>query len=207
MTTPPPPETRRDRRIERQRREIMDAAAQVFAQKGYAAATTRDIAEASDIGESTLYNYFEGKREIFLAIIQRQAAQIDIVFADFSRLETRQQMADIFVRVMDILLSQAPYTRTLLGEAWFNDEILSQYLGKRLVQISAYLEEYIRSRIHSGQFRPVDPSLAARMVISVFMGFLLPALRGIETPPEGDHRRHLADMIISLWLDGVERRL
>lgn len=201
----PPSETRRDRRIERQRREIMDAAAQVFAQKGYAAATTRDIAEACDMGESTLYNYFDGKREIFLAIIQRQAEQIDAVFVEFNRLETRQQMADIFVKVLDILLSQSHYTRALIGEAWFNDEILSQYLGKRLVQISAYLEETIRSRIQSGQFRPVNPSLAARMVVSMFMGIILPALRGIETPPEGEERRQLADSVISLWLDGVER--
>jgi AcrR family transcriptional regulator len=202
----PPHDTRRNRRIERQRREIMDAAAQVFAQKGYAAATTRDIAEASDIGESTLYNYFEGKREIFLAIIQSQAGQIDAVFLEFNHLETRHQMAEIFVRVMDILLSQAHYTSALIGEAWFNDEILSQFLSKRIAQIAGYLEEYIRARIQSGQFRPVNPSLAARMVISVFMGLLLPALRGIETPPEGDERRHLADEIISLWLDGVERR-
>lgn len=206
MEVSPPPDTRRNRRIERQRREIMDAAAQVFAQKGYAAATTRDIAEACDIGESTLYNYFEGKREIFLAIIQHQAEQVDAVFLEFSRLETRQQMADIFLKVMDILLSQADYTGTLIGEAWFNDDILTQFLGKRLAQISGYLEEYILSRIQSGQFRPVNPSLAARMVIAVFMGFLLPALRGTESPPTGEDRRRLAESIISLWLDGIERR-
>ncbi len=206
MTNLPPPDTRRNRRIERQRREIMDAAAQVFAQKGYAAATTKDIAEASDIGESTLYNYFEGKREIFLAIIQRHAEQINAIFDEFSRLETREQMADIFVRVMDIFLSQTHYTRALIGEAWFNDDILSQFLSKRLAQISGYLEEYIRSRVQSGQFRPVDPALAARMIISVFMGLLLPALRGIEAPPEDDERRQLASAIISLVLDGIERR-
>jgi AcrR family transcriptional regulator len=206
MTTSPPSDTRRNRRIERQRREIMDAAAQVFAQKGYAAATTRDIAEACDIGESTLYNYFEGKREILLAIIQHQAEQVDAVFLEFSRLETRQQMADIFVKVMDILLSQAHYTGALIGEAWFNDEIMTRFLSKRLAQISGYLEEYIRSRIQSGQFRPVNPSLAARMVIAVFMGFLLPALRGNELPPAGENRQRLAESVISLWLDGVERR-
>ena len=140
----------------------MDAAAQIFAEKGYAATTTRDIAEASDIGESTLYNYFDGKREIFLAIVQRQAEQINAIFVEFSRLETREQMADIFVQVMDILLSQAHYTRALIGEAWFNDEILSQFLGNRLTQISGYLEEYIRSRdpvrtVPPGQSFPGSP--------------------------------------------------
>ena len=206
MALSPPPDTRRNRRIERQRREIMDAAAQVFAQKGYAAATTRDIAEACDIGESTLYNYFEGKREIFLAIIQHQAQQLDAVFLEFSHLETRQQMADIFVKALDILLSQAHYTGALIGEAWFNDDILTRFLTRRLTQISGYLEEYIRSRIQSGQFRPMDPRLAARLVIAQFLGILLPALRGAETPPAGEDRRRLAESVISLWLDGVERR-
>ncbi|MFO0988825.1 MAG: TetR/AcrR family transcriptional regulator [Alphaproteobacteria bacterium] len=45
----------------RRRREIMDAAAAVFAKKGYHAATTRDIADSLGMQPGSLYYYFESK--------------------------------------------------------------------------------------------------------------------------------------------------
>ncbi|HVP20359.1 MAG TPA: TetR/AcrR family transcriptional regulator [Anaerolineaceae bacterium] len=195
--------TRRDRRIERQRRQIMDAAAQVFAEKGYAATTTKDIALAADVGESTLYNYFENKRDILLGIAAYQEARLDKVFQQAVTMETRQQMVDVFVAVMDIVLSQSHYIRALIGEAWVNDEILNNHLVVRLSQISDFLQNFIAKRVASGAFRPVDARLGARMVIAEFIGAILPALRGVEPQPDPRQRRELAEGIIALWIDGV----
>src|SRR5512135_2681631 len=149
---PPSPSTRRDRRIDRQRRQIMDAAAHVFAEKGYAATTTKDIALAADVGESTLYNYFESKRDILLAIAAYQAGLLDAVFQKAEKLESRQQMVEYFVTAMDILLAQSHYIRALIGEAWVNDEILYSHLVSRLNQISQFLEAFIRVKISAGVF-------------------------------------------------------
>lgn len=59
---------RRQRRVARRRQEILAAAARVFARKGYAGATTKEIAEEADVAEGTLYNYFGGKRDILRAV-------------------------------------------------------------------------------------------------------------------------------------------
>ncbi len=195
--------TRRDRRIDRQRKQIMDAAAHVFAEKGYAATTTKDIALAADLGESTLYNYFESKRDILLAIAAYQAGLLDEVFKKAENIETRQQMVEYFTTAMDILLAQSHYIRALIGEAWVNDDILNSHLVGRLSEISQFLEAFIRAKIASGVFRPFDARLGARMVISVFLGAILPALREVEPRPDPAQRRQMAEMIISLWMDGI----
>ncbi len=195
--------TRRDRRIDRQRKQIMDAAAHVFAEKGYAATTTKDIALAADLGESTLYNYFESKRDILLAIAAYQAGLLDEVFKKAENIETRQQMVEYFTTAMDILLAQSHYIRALIGEAWVNDDILNSHLGGRLSEISQFLEAFIRAKRASGVFRPFDARLGARMVISVFLGAILPALREVEPRPDPAQRRQMAEMIISLWMDGI----
>lgn len=201
---PNPVSTRRDRRIDRQRRQIMDAAARIFAEKGFSAATTKEIAEAADIGESTIYNYFGGKRDLFLAVASLQSEALDAVFQNSRRMESREQMAQAFVQVMDILLSNSHYTRALLAEAWVNDEILFGFLAKRLVLITQFLQEFIQQRVASGAFHPIDTRLAARMAISTFIGFILPALRGIEALPSPEERQRLARTVIDLWMDGVE---
>lgn len=52
------------------RKEIITAAARVFAQDGFARAKMADIAIAADIGKGTIYEYFQSKDELFLAMCQ-----------------------------------------------------------------------------------------------------------------------------------------
>jgi AcrR family transcriptional regulator len=58
------------------RRQILDAAVDVFARLGYSAAGTADIAAAAGIGEPTIYRYFTNKREVYLASIRRASDEI-----------------------------------------------------------------------------------------------------------------------------------
>ena len=81
--------SRRDRRIERRQDEILQAAASVFAAKGYAQATTREIAAAADIAEGSLYNYFASKRDILVAIISRSPSPVDRLWAEAENLVDR----------------------------------------------------------------------------------------------------------------------
>ena len=57
--------TRRERQIAARREQIIQAAAGLFSSKGFHRTTTRDIAEAAEVSEGTLYNYFEDKDDLF----------------------------------------------------------------------------------------------------------------------------------------------
>lgn len=58
------------------RRQILDAAVDVFARLGFATAGTADIARAAGIGEPTIYRYFANKRDLYLAAIRRSSDEI-----------------------------------------------------------------------------------------------------------------------------------
>lgn len=60
---------RKERERLYKRKEIIDAASKIFAEKGFSAATLEEIAASAEFGKGTLYNYFSGKEEIYLAII------------------------------------------------------------------------------------------------------------------------------------------
>ncbi len=195
--------SRRERRIQRQRKEIMDAAARLFAEKGYAATTTKDIALAADIGESTLYGYFPGKRDVLIAILSQQAEQVDSLFLQSVNLKDRQDFIDLADSIMEIVLSKVVYTRALIAEAWVNDEILDDYVVSRTNRIIDYLKDFILEKTAAGIFHPIDPGLAARIVVATFIGALLPVLRGMEPPPPPEERKALANAIVSLLLDGI----
>jgi AcrR family transcriptional regulator len=55
---------------------ILDAASELFAQRGYAATTTRAIAESAGVNEVTLFRRFENKRGVLAALGERFSAQM-----------------------------------------------------------------------------------------------------------------------------------
>ncbi|MBN1642936.1 MAG: TetR/AcrR family transcriptional regulator [Anaerolineae bacterium] len=200
-------QNRRQRRIARRRSEILAAAAEVFAERGYAGTTTRAIAEAADVAEGTLYNYFGGKREILLAVANEADGPMAQALLDAGRLESREAMTVLFERAFDISEARLPFLRTLLTASWTDDSILHQFISVRLRRVYDALQTFIAERVESGAFRPIDPALGARVAMGMFIGLILPVLRGVEPLPAPHERRALAETIVDLLLDGVRIRL
>lgn len=205
MTAPDQPlqGARRARRIQRKRSEIIAAATQVFAEKGYAQAKTRDIAERADMAEGTLYNYFASKREIMLAIMAENRVHFDALFNASGGIASRISLIELFERTMQLFTARLPFLRTILAEAWVNDEILNNYVIERLKQVSALLQDFITSQVKAGVFRPIDPELGARLAMGMFFTLVLPALRGVEPPPTPEQRKALSETVVTFLLDGI----
>lgn len=54
------------------RKNILDAAARCFAEKGYSACSMQEIAECSGVSKGAIYGHFSGKEELFRTIINMQ---------------------------------------------------------------------------------------------------------------------------------------
>src|SRR3954471_10999862 len=70
----------------RRREEILDAAARLFAERGYSETDTQVLAEKLGVGKGTLYRYFPSKRDLFLAaadrVMRRLRQRVDERLAD-----------------------------------------------------------------------------------------------------------------------------
>jgi AcrR family transcriptional regulator len=73
MTTGP---RRRVRDKDGKQRALLEAAAEVFAEVGYTAAATKEIARRADCSEAMLFHYFGDKRGIFEQVVSRQIADL-----------------------------------------------------------------------------------------------------------------------------------
>ncbi len=194
---------RRERRIERRREEILEAAAQVFADKGYAGTTTRDIAESVDMGESTLYNYFHNKRDILLAIIELKKAEMDEFLGQIDQVEDRQGLVQLIDQAMIIWLSRIHFTRTMVGEAWRDAEIFA-ILQDRLERLFNLIKEYLDRHLAAGHFRPIQTDLTARMILGMFIAIQLPVMFGSQSNLTPAERRQNAEAMADLLLRGIE---
>ena len=195
--------SRRERRIQRQRAAIMEAAAHLFARQGYLATTTKDIARALDVGESTLYGYFASKQEILKAILDQQAGMVDALLAHLPELDDHASIVDMVDLLMEKVLATAVYNRVAIAEAWIDDEVLRVFVLARWQPVLERLKDLIAERVAAGVFRPIEPDLGARMVMTTFIGAILPALRGLEPPPTPELRRYLAETVVGLFAGGL----
>src|SRR5690242_1580170 len=64
---------RREERKAENRAKLLAAARKVFAEKGFGAATARDIVRKTDLASGTFYNYFRDKEDAFRALLEEMA--------------------------------------------------------------------------------------------------------------------------------------
>lgn len=170
MMTDSDSQSRRDRRIAARQAQILDAAAHVFSQKGYQNATTKEIAEAADLAEGSLYNYFANKRELLIGVASAYAEE---VIADMKKIHAdeyeqllAQFMANRFRRGRERRLFML-----FLYESRWNEDVRRYYVEETMHQIIARTEQHLRQLIDSGTLRPIDPAIAARTMSATIMGF------------------------------------
>src|SRR5215471_11769327 len=69
------------------RNEILAAAMELFAKKGFRGTTTRDLATHADINEAIIFRHFTNKQELYSAILEHKAGENrDARLEEFERL-------------------------------------------------------------------------------------------------------------------------
>ncbi len=130
-------EAEADRRFDRRLAEILAHATDVFCEKGYAAASMRDLSRASGTSLAGLYYYFESKGEL-LYLIQKHAFQTIL-----QRLEERlENVRDPEQRVRVLVENHLEYflaNRQAMKVLSHEDEVLRNSFG---AEIAAIKREY-----------------------------------------------------------------
>jgi AcrR family transcriptional regulator len=173
-SSPPPRGTRRSsprwRRLPEERpRQILDAALEVFGERGLAGARLDDIARRAGVSKGTIYLYFPNKEELFREVVRavvvdrlRQAA------ANAGTGDPVQELERYLRAHWDFVRSPAFQTifKLVTGEL-HNFPDLAEFYGREVVMpANQLLAGMIRRGIQRGDFRQVDPVLAAGFMSS-----------------------------------------
>lgn len=172
----------RDLLVAARREQILEAAKRVFAQKGFRRATTREVAREAGVSEGTIYNYFQDKDALLLAILdvlnetEHRAEDFQEGLAtDFGRF-----MEEYLRRRMTLIWENREVFRVVLSEMLVNAELRERYLRRVVEPTMKIGEENFRSRIEQGKARATDAPLAMRAVAGAVLGLLVLGLLGDE---------------------------
>ncbi|TKT75750.1 TetR/AcrR family transcriptional regulator [Aquamicrobium sp. LC103] len=152
------------------REQLIDIAAQLFDSKGYAQTSINDIARAIGLGRSAVYHYFRNKEEILAALVEAEALTPSHQLKDLmtqSELTPGERLRRAVVDgIMRRLSSGSRFILLARLEAQIPEELGPLYnQGRR--DIYDFYVRCISDGIASGEFREVDPKVAAFAVIGM----------------------------------------
>ena len=191
------------------RAAIVAAAIRLFSEKGFRGATTRELAGAMGVTEPVLYQHFETKRELYSAIIETRAHQIDEKTADLAVLVEVGDDRRFFTRFAELILDRydehAGFMRLLLFSALERHELADMFYRSQAVRTYEIAVTYIQRRMDEGDYRHVDPQVTARGFIGMIGHHgLIQMLFNDEIVKM--NRAQYIDEMVTMFLEGVCQR-
>jgi len=153
-------------------KRIIEAAALVFAELGYARATTRKIAAKADVNEVTLFRYFGNKQNLFTAVLNQHAIPPTSANLFTSNLSGNypDDMLNIGRFVMHLLWERREVMRMMLCEAAHFPE-LQETLGQAPRRLRDMIAGYLKQQIESGIIKPRDPNMMGQAFLGFFFSY------------------------------------
>jgi TetR/AcrR family transcriptional regulator len=148
---------------EERRRQILGAAAQLFARHGFAGTTTREIAAAVGTSETVLFRHFPTKHDLYEAMLEHQvpAADLDRWFRELRAMADRRDDEALFGAVVAATIESFKrdtlYHRLMLFAALEGHEYAQIAQVKHSGPLVKFLREYVALRQSEGAFRRARP--------------------------------------------------
>lgn len=161
--------------------KIVQAASEMFAQKGFAASSTSEIAQRAGVAEGTIFRHYKTKKELLLSIVAPVMAKLvaPFVLRDFYKvldnsydsfdqllraiIENRIEFLERNMQVLKIFIQEIPFHPDLQEQ--FQKLILSQVLEKFSVNITKFQQ--------NGAIVNWSPNTVIRLVASSILGYVL----------------------------------
>jgi AcrR family transcriptional regulator len=161
------------RRVASQRRrapQIIEAAARVFAERGFHGATTQDIADVLGIRQASLYYYFSSKEEALeLVCLKGVEGFFEAAKAIAARPESARERLSLLIHShLTPLIDRADFVKVFLNERQHLPTESRRRIGRWSRGLERIFEEVIREGIAKREFRAnLDPRLTTLAILGM----------------------------------------
>lgn len=196
--------TRRDIR----RQAMMEAAAELFLDKGYAATSLADVVRRSGGSLQTLYELFGSKDGLFKALIESRCAVVTDVFDEAGMADRRPEQAlmEFGRRLFELVMSPEGMAamRLIIAEGGQSPEIAEAFFANGPDMGKAKVGRYLENQVARGRLAIDDvESAAIQFCDMVKSHYSMKALCGIPvalTPEQAEaHVRGVVEMFLRAY--------
>jgi AcrR family transcriptional regulator len=200
--------SRRERERLARRKDILEAARAVFAEKGFDEATLDDVAVRAEFGKGTLYNYFENKEALFASVLEDsfEEAMVEVRGALAKEIPIGEKI-DGFVRgMLTYFYTHLESVQLMMRESHQlrSGNPLMQLMPKLMQAVADTLAAEQRKRNIVAKLEPV--ALATILIGMVFSQFNSCFYRRVHATGEADTGK-LTDIFGSMGTEEITREV
>jgi len=168
------------RMTEKQSR-ILEAAIEVFAEKGYAASSTSEIAQKAGVAEGTIFRHYRTKKELLISIVGPLMTKIiaPFVIRDFGKvLDAGYDSFESFLRAVienriAFLEKHIAVFRIILQELPFQPELQTAFKQLVATQVLTRVRAVVEKLQGEGKLIQLPPNTVIRLAVSTVFGYIL----------------------------------
>lgn len=172
MSTPIP-EPRWRRLPEERPRQILEAALEVFAERGLSDARLEDIAKRAGVSKGTIYLYFPNKEELFREVVRTsvisyiEQAEADLTNQADAEQALREWMTGYWAWLRTPVF---PAMHRLVNSEMHHFPDLAAFYAKEVIErVHRLVCGMLERAMEQGRLRRMDPLVAARMLSALFI--------------------------------------
>lgn len=202
------PRTDASGRVEQRIERFIQAATEVFLEKGYRNARLNDVVARSGGSLSTLYGAFGDKRGLALAIMERSIVSFDegLEALHRSELPPEQALPQAAARMVEEILSPSRIVahRIVIGEGLCVPELRDWFMVHGVAPAERLLAQYFEREKDNGRLVLDNPAIVAnRFYMMVFGRVILLSVNGYLGVADMPQARDEARESVSIFLQGV----
>ena len=170
-------ETRRERQKTMNRREILEAAKRVFAQKGFAATTIDEIAQEAEFSKGAMYGYFEGKEDLFFSLIQEKMDDIEERLREVveSSDDPETKIRDLIETHLTFFEEDRDFFQIIASEqprlGAETESRLRENMKERCVRSLDLIEKVMLVGVSAGVLKEIEPRFLATGLVGIIHAF------------------------------------
>jgi AcrR family transcriptional regulator len=203
--------TARQRQAAARREQILKTALKLFAERGFDATSTRQIAKEVGVAEGLIFHYFPTKASLLTAILEdrlegRRAFrnQLRPLLEEARDRSASEVLGALASGWLATLRRDEQVVVVLFTAAQVNDEVNAAW-QEMIREGAELLTGYLASRVEAGELRKDLPlETAATMFVSPLMIFFL-TRRYLPEPEWREQSEAHARELLSVWLEGARR--
>jgi AcrR family transcriptional regulator len=157
----------------RTRERILDAAEALFAERGYAGASLRDVAARVGVRPPSLYNHFTGKDALYAAVLERGIGPVVDVLARYAAAPADQPAdpGSLVSDVMAILARRPRLARLVLHETLAGGQRLTPFFLRWIEPAFARAHELVAASPAARRWRAEQIPLLVLAMYNVVVGY------------------------------------
>ena len=189
---------------EKVRDRVLKTAQRLFANRGYDATTTKDLATEAGIAEGTLFRHFENKKAILVEVATEGWVEIlTDLLTELSEMGSYKAVAQVMKRRMFRLQENGELLRVCFFEAQFHPELRERIQSEVISKMTDVTEAFFETAMERGVYRRMNPRVVAQVFLGMFTiaGFSSDTIIESDAPPHA--MKEMAEGIADIFLNGV----